>query len=172
MKYLKYSTALIILLLIGTGVSVLAQDADERQRLIERRNRLRARITKLQKEQNFLLFRKEMYAADSKYLVLDPGRGSGELRYRDRVIRNFQLTRNGAASPPLRPGAFVLSVREERGGKRRSLVFGNTFMLQTRHARSGGRRETEPVRFVLSSKDMSSLFSALDVGSRAYVVSR
>lgn len=166
------NTALIVFLLLCTAAGVFAQDDAERQGLIERRDQLRSRIGKLQAEQDFLLFQKEMYAADSKYLLLDPHRRTGVLKYRDRVIRTFSFSPEGPASRLALRGAQALTARAERDGKRRILVFGNTLVLRTKHGTNAASAGPDSRHYILSSRDMDSLFYALDTGSRAYLIAR
>lgn len=167
MKIAKYSISLVVLLLCAAG-SAYSQDADERKHLIERQKQLQARIGDLKREQEHLLFRKQMYESDSKYLVLDLSAGRGELRYRNRVLRNFAFS--PARSHALPSGALVLTAKEEQEGKKRTLLFGNTLVIGTKQKTGGGRKGGQALRVALLRKDMASLYYALDAGSRAYIL--
>ncbi len=164
--------SLVLLFLLFSAVMGNAQERDERQGLIERRDQLQSRIGKLREEQDFLLFQKEMYASDSKYLLLDPQKRTGVLKYRDRVIRTFSFSPGGAASRPTLRGAHVLTVRAERDGKRRTLIFGNALVLRARQGTNAAAAGPDASHYILSSRDMASLFYALDTGSRAYLLAR
>jgi len=172
MKIVKDSISLILLLSLCCAASVTAQDDAERQGLIERRDQLRSRIGKLQAEQDFLLFQKEMYSVDSKYLVLDPHRRTGVLKYRDRVIRTFTFSSDSSASRSALRGAQALTEKAERTEKRRILVFGNTLVLRTKQRMNTAAAGPDVRQYILSSRDMASLFYALDTGSRAYIITR
>lgn len=172
MKTLRNILSLALLLLLCSATGVFAQEDTERQGLIERRDQLRSRIGKLQEEQDFLLFQKEMYAADSKYLVLDPHRRTGVLKYRDRVIRTFSFTPDSSASRPALRGAQALTERIERTDKKRILVFGNALVLRTKQRTKTAVTGPNARHYILSSRDMASLFYALDTGSRAYLITR
>lgn len=172
MKNVKNITKLIILISLSCVASVSAQDDEERQGLIERRDRLLSRVEMLREEQDLLLFQKEMYAAESKYLLLDPVRKTGELRYRDRIIKTFRFSPAGTASRAGLRGARALTARFERAGKRRVLVFGNALVLRTKQGASAAAAGPSASQYVLSSRDMASLFYALDKGSRAYIIAR
>lgn len=144
------------------------QEADERHRLLERQKQLQARIGDLKREQEHLLFRKQMYESDSKYLVLDLSAGRGELRYRNRVLRNFAFS---PARPHALPsGALVLTAKEEQEGKKRTLLFGNTLAIGTKQKTGGGRKGGPVLRLFLLRKDITSLYYALDAGSRAFIL--
>ena len=68
----------VLLCSVGYG-----QEGKDRVQLLERERQVRARIELLKREQEFLLFQKELFAADSKYLVLDLRAGTGLLKYRN-----------------------------------------------------------------------------------------
>ena len=171
MKIVKNSISLIVLLLLCVAGNAHAQDAEERQQLLERRDRLQANIETLKREQDFLLFQKEMYASDSKYLLLDLSAGTSELKYRNRTIGNFTVSSSRPAhgSPP--SGAVVLTAKKEKEGKLRTLIFGNALVLQVKQKDGSERKDGGILRFSLLRRDMASLFYALDPGSRAYIVS-
>lgn len=171
MKIAKNNILLIILLVLCQAANAHAQETDERNRLLDRRDRLQANIEMLKREQDFLLFQKEMYASDSKYLLLDLSAGTGEIKYRNRTIGNFTFSSSRPAHGSLPSGAVILTAKKEKEGKLRTLIFGNALVLQVKQKEGSKRKDGEMLRLSLLRRDMASLFYALDPGSRAYIVS-
>lgn len=163
---IKNTFLVIVLLSFAFAAKGNAQETDERQQLIERQKQLDARIAKLRSEQDFLLFEKQMEESDSKYLLLDLSAGSGTLKYRSRILKNFSFSPVRSRRPP--PGPVVLTAKEEQQGSRRRLIFGTALVLETKQ--KGGRRGDAARRLALLRRDMASLFYALDVGSPAYIL--
>ncbi len=60
--------------------------------LVEQQKQLSAKIDTLTQEQDYLLFQKTMYASDSKYLVINITARTGQLKYKNRVLRDFHFT--------------------------------------------------------------------------------
>ncbi|HEY6010457.1 MAG TPA: hypothetical protein VIX18_03220, partial [Nitrospirota bacterium] len=81
---------LLALFLAGADNSG-GQAADERTQLRHQRDALRKRVESLRNEQDFLLFQNEMYASDSKYLVINVPAKTGRLMYRNRVLKDFRF---------------------------------------------------------------------------------
>lgn len=73
--------------------------AAEMERLRQERQALISRLETLKEEQKFLMFEKEIYATDRRYLVLDMRSGAGFLRIRGRVLREFRMAMEGCALP-------------------------------------------------------------------------
>lgn len=163
----QYRSALVIALLLFTAMTGYGQEADERSRLVERQKQLQSRIADLRRDQDFLLFQKQMYEADSKYLILNVSAGKGRLLYRNRVLKKFAFS-------PLRrtrlsPGAVALTAKEEQKSGKRVLTFGAEVALETKQSAAGGCKSGKPLRMDIRKRDMASLFYALDIGSAAYL---
>lgn len=157
---------LAALTLLGAG-GELPPDAEEERRLLDEKQRLEQRIAVLNREQDFLLFQQVFQQSDSKYLILDPASGKGQLKYRNRVLRTFSLERKERTSRDPAPGAVVLTGKSGPNGKARYLVFGNGLILEGR----GRRSSTGPAaRYGLYSRDLAALHYALEVGANAYIV--
>ena len=87
----KITCLVLLLLVLVMGADAGGEKQDERTALQKRAQTLREKVTSLKREQDFLLFQKEMYAADSKYLVLDIKNMRGKLKYKYRVLRDFRF---------------------------------------------------------------------------------
>jgi len=166
---LRVSVAVLGSVLMLTASFTHAQNTDERVLLQERQRQLETRIDALKQEQDLLLFKKQMYETDSKYLLLDLFAGNGTLKYRDRILRKISFTPLRSRAQRPQAGAHTLTARVDGQEWRRSLAFGTGLVLQARKDASD-KAVAGPVRIRLSKGDMGSLFYALDVGSRAYVV--
>ena len=146
---------------IGTGDG--GQDS-----LAARQRELQARIETLRSEQELLLFQKQFSTMDSKYLVLDPVRGRGQLKYRTRVFLDFTfkpLSKRAVRTVPR--GARALTKKIEGADGRFALVFGPTFVLRTESASAPGRGVPQ---LIVSPREMRSIFFALEEGSIAYIL--
>lgn len=119
----------IILLLSWFLIAVAGsgQAKDERESLKELQQSLRVRIENLTQEQDYLLFQKEMYASDSKYLLLNITAKTGQLKYKNRVLKNFPFNVSGRR---MRTGILVLSKKNEEKTGRHTLIFGDVLILQ------------------------------------------
>lgn len=165
---MQRSIAILLLPLIAVLLPDLsaADDEAERLQLIERRAQLQEAVRNAQKEQDLLLFRKSMYAADSKYLVLDPAAGKATLWYRNRLLKSIRLTvisrhEHGGKGPEI----ITLTVRSSWGAKPGYLLFSDRLLLTD----GRGPRPKVPaaIRASVSPRDMTSLRSVLDRGSLA-----
>jgi hypothetical protein len=170
MRNAKNTISLVALILLCFVANARAQETDERQRLMENKNRLQARIGSLKREQDYLLFQKQMYVSDSKYLLLDLRAGRGELKYRDRILRNFLFPAFRAGAKKLPSGVLTLTAKKETGGRKRTLIFGSALIIDTKQKDGSDGKDTKVVRLSLFRKDMASLFYALDTGSLVYIV--
>lgn len=151
------------------GATGEAQEQDERATLRKQQQALHAKVGALKREQDFLLFQKEMYATDSRYLVLRIRERSGQLKYKNRVLKNFQFTLpKTVAVRALQPGMLVLTKKTEKKKNRYALLFGTTVMLQWKQDGVSDREAGIPV-FSLDEKDMASLFYAVEQGAPAYL---
>jgi hypothetical protein len=155
------------------GMDGNTQEADERQRLAEQQKTLSAKIESLKREQDLLLFRKEFYSADSKYLILNIPAGKGELRYKNRLLKGFLFTPSSKARLRDVPvGAATVTKKVEGRGKRHEIIFGTSFIMQVKpkDGRPSPKDRAAPLRLSVSKRDMQSLFYAVEEGSEAYVL--
>src|SRR5574341_567785 len=171
---LKYKTAGLMLLLTLSlfliGADGGDQARDERDVLQEQREVLRQRIEKLTEEQDFLLFQKEMYTADSKYLVLNIAGKSGRLMYRNRVLKDFRFrTSKNYPATVFGPGRLLLTKKEDGKRARHVLIFGNALVIQWKRTKVPPQEADIPVISV-TKKEMRSLFYAVEDGALAYLV--
>ena len=167
----KKTVMLLLMLsvfLMGAGNGV--ENGDERDALMDRQKTLQGRIETLRHEQDLLLFQKEMYTADSKYLVLNIAERTGQLRYKNRVLKDLQYTVSKSASiKKLRTGVLVLTKKREGKSSRHTLVFGKDLIIQRKNAAIPTQEADTPSLF-LTKKDMQSVFFALEAGARIYIV--
>lgn len=149
------------------GSTTAAEESAERQQLIERRAQLQEKVRALQEEQGLLVFRKRMYSADSKYLILDLSAGKGSLWYRNRVLMNFPLR---VLVREQGKGADIVAVTEHSswGEIPRFLLFSDRLVLTT--GKGPRSKRAAAVRAAISSRNMTSLLSVLDKGSLAYLL--
>lgn len=156
----------IALLLAGTGEA--GQQDDARAKLLKRQKTLTRKIEALKREQDFLLFQKTLYESDSKYLVVRTGRKWGQLKYKNRVLRNFRFP-SPLKGRNIQRGNKELTEKIGSDGKRYALFFGNSFVLQIKGAPAVRLKARTP-RIPLSRKDFMAIFRALETGSRAYIL--
>lgn len=162
---IKLVKAILIIAVLSAGVTA---SADERQDLLHRRKELQARIDDLTREQDFLLFQKEFTLSDSKYLVLRPAEGAGELRYRHRLLKRFTFP--AMKKPALRrvPAGAAALTRKIDGSH--TLLFGGTLVLQSKRAQAPANKKNRAARIGLSREDLLSVYAALEPGAQAYVL--
>lgn len=170
---MNFKTVALILVLSFLFLSADAggQEAtDERDALNTLQQSLLARIDVLSSEQNFLLFQKEMYASDSKYLLLNVTAKTGQLKYKNRVLKNFRFLMSGNVSvKKVRNGMLVLAKKLEGKNGRNALIFGDSLILQWKNTTIFPLEKNIPV-FSLTKPDMLSVFYAVETGARAYVI--
>ena len=147
------------------------QRGEERGKLLEQQKHLSARVKTLKREQDYLLFQSTMYASDSKYLVLNIFRKSGQLKYKNRILKNFHFERVSVSGRinKLTRGALTLTQKIEGDRKRKLLVFDNALVMQGVHA-PATRLESGIPRFSLSKKDFRSVYYALEPGAKVYIM--
>ena len=151
----------------------LLRASHERRQLEEQQKGLRAKIESLKSEQDFLLFRKEFYGADSKYLVLHIPAGKGELRYKNRLIKSFSFTPSSESRVRAVPvGPATVTKKVENRGKPHDIIFGSSFLLKVKpkDVRPSLKDGAAPPRLFVSKRDMQSLFYAVEDGSKAYIL--
>jgi hypothetical protein len=157
---------------IVLGSSVFGQESDEARVLRERERHVQARIEELKREQEFLLFQGTLAAADSKYLVLDLRAGKGMLKYRGRILRNFNFPLMGKPLPAGRKqGVVTLTGKLDGSLVKRQLVFTDPLLIiGSKHVSNGKAKSNKGIRIMLGAKDLGSIFYALEVGSLAYIL--
>jgi hypothetical protein len=167
---LRYLPPLFLLLMLAGGVQ--ARQGDGSAVLAEKERALQARIVLQQQRQQFLLFEKALSAADSKYLLLDLRAGRGTLRYRNRVLRTFSLTvRPPGAARRLSPGPVRLSAKIDGKPPSRELVFAEpAAVIMAAKAGAGASKGRHVPRILLGTRDLASVFHALETGSYLYIV--
>jgi hypothetical protein len=150
-----------------------AQELDERQGLLDQRQKLVQRIDRLRREQELLLFQKTAYQSDSKYLLLDARSGKGLMKYRNRTLRSFSIARTDRSSPRPKAGPRILSEKIEGPGKgshSRTLVFGADVIVRTKRLVGEDRIPKGASSLTISTKDMAALYHAMEKGAVLYVV--
>ena len=164
------SIALLILSPLIMGVDGGGEGPDERAALREQLKSLNRQLTALQREQDFLLFQKVMYASDSKYLVLKAKEKTGQLMYKNRVLKDvrFKPSQN-ISSQTFKAGKLVLTKKVEGKNERNVLIFGNTLIIQWKRDWVPAREKKIPV-LSLKRKEMLSVFYALEEGSMLYII--
>jgi hypothetical protein len=161
---------IVVVAIFLLGGNVAAQEQDERAALQAQQQTLRKKVAALKREQDFLLFQKEMYAADSKYLVLNIAEKSGQLKYKSRVLQSFQISVPKSSSVrSLQPGMLVLTKKAEDKKDRFTLMFGASLVLQWKRDGVSKREAGIPV-FSLDEKEMLSIFLAVEEGALAYIL--
>ena len=144
------------------------QGPDDRAKLLEQQKQLNTRIEALKLEQDYLLFQKVMYASDSKYLVINITARTGQLKYKNRVLKDFHFTAAGRLRA-LNQGALTLTKKIEEPRARRLLLFGSSLVLQGKGVPAVQLKKGTP-RFTLSKKDFRPVFYAVETGAKAYVL--
>jgi hypothetical protein len=171
-KVIKRKSPYLLLCLLAlflAGANGNDRAASERETLVKLEQKLQARVKKLGEEQDFLLFQKEMYQVDSKYLVLNVTRKTGQLRYKSRVLKDFRFfpsRRFSAASPA---GVLVLTKKTDGKNGPFSLEFGDALVLRRKEGGVPAGERGIPFIF-LKKTDMQSIFMAVERGAMAYLV--
>lgn len=164
------AAAFVALSLFLLGTDGAGQAQDERASLSSRQRELTEKTARLGREQDFLLFKKEMYVTDSKYLLLRLSEKRGTLMYRNRILKDFKFTPSSAAGlKSLHEGRSVLTRKTEGSGRKYALVFGSAFSMQPKQVRTA-RQENKLPRLLLTKRDMAAIFYAVETGSIAYIM--
>ncbi len=166
----KAACLLLLLSLFVMGMDGNGQEQDEREELLEQQKALNEKIETLRREQDFLLFEKALYATDSKYLIINLGAKKGQLKYKNRVLKDFRFTAStNLAKDALKAGELTLTKKKEGPGQRHVLLFGKSLVIQwKRPARPSYAAHTP--RLSLSKRDFQSIFYAVEEGAKAYIV--
>lgn len=143
-----------------------AQDGEYRK-LLDEQKALSGKIQALKAEQDFLLFLKVLSTSDSKYLILNMSAGKGQLRYKNRILRDYPLIA-ATRSSALIQGAATLTKKIEGPRQKHALVFGKTVILQPKGA--AAYREAGIRRLTLPKKDFMALYYGLENGAFAYIL--
>lgn len=141
---------------------------DEKAKLLEQQKQLNARIETLKREQDYLLFQKTMYASDSKYVVVNITARTGQLKYKNRILKDFHFASAGRIGK-LKRGAVTLTKKIEGTKGRRSLVFGRSLVLLGKRGTAAPLEAGIP-RIYLSKKDFLSIFYSVEKGSLLYII--
>jgi len=168
----KHGATVILLSLLLLGMDGRPREGDELRQLGERRAQLAARIEALKQEQDFLLFQKSFAGSDSKYLLLDLRAGKGVLKYRNRVLRNFEFPRaKKNILSAMKKSVVTLSGKIDGSPRRRQLVFTDPILIiQSKHAPLSSGKDRHGTRILLSTKDLGAIFFAMEPGSMAYIM--
>lgn len=164
----KILYALLLLSVFLLGADNGGPEQDERA-LRDQRVSLRERIEALKSEQDYLLFRKTMYCADSKYLIINIPNKTGQLKYKNRVLKEFRFsTSKNLRTDAVRPGIVVLTKKVEGKNGRHALVFGRSFVVRWKRSASS-LQETDIPYISVTRKELLSIFFAVEEGSMAYI---
>jgi hypothetical protein len=153
-----------------TGADQGGIERDERAALREQRAKLQRRVDALRREQDFLLFQKAMFSSDSRYLVINPAKKTGQLKYKNRVLKDFrfQTSKNFRNRAP-RPGMLTLTKKTEGAKGRHALVFGGSLIVQWK--RTAVPKQEAAIPFLsLTRKELQSIFYAVEEGAPAYIM--
>jgi hypothetical protein len=146
------------------------QKPDEYASLQDQQRTLRGRVEVLKREQDYLLFQQAMYRADSKYLIIDIKSRTGQLKYKNRALKDFRFrTSKSFPGGSLRTGMLKFTKKVEGRNDRHALVFGKSLMVQWKPATVRQKEADIPV-ITLTRKDLLSVFYAVEEGSLAYLV--
>jgi hypothetical protein len=151
------------------GADNVEQDGEERGKILEQQKQLSVRIKTLKRQQDYLVFQKTMYTSDSKYLIIHVSAKTGQLKYKNRVLKDFHFKRVSSGVSSLTRGALTLTQKIEGTRGRNMLVFGKSLVLQGKNAPANELEVTMP-RFALSKKDFRSVYYAIEPGAKAYIM--
>ena len=155
----------IFLFLIGAergGWSEPTSLGDQKRMLLRR-------IEALKREQNYLLFQQAMYSSDSKYLIINTKSKTGYLKYKNRLLKNFQFKASKSfPGRELHPETVVLTEKVEGKNGRSALVFGKSFVVKWKLSEVP-RQEANLPSITVTRKELLSIFYAVETGSMAYI---
>jgi hypothetical protein len=160
---------ILLLSLFIMGADNGDQNGEERGKLLEQQKQLSVRIEKLKREQDYLVFQRTMYTSDSKYLIINISAKTAQLKYKNRVLKDFSFKPVSGRIRRLSRGALTLTEKIEGNRKRNLLVFGKSLVLQGKNAPSA-KIEAGMPRFSLSKKDFRSVYYAIEPGAKAYIL--
>jgi len=167
-KYMPVILMLVLSLFL-MGADDVEQDGEERGKLLEQQKQLSVRIKTLKREQDYLVFQRAMYASDSKYLIINISAKTGQLKYKNRVLKDFSFKRVSGRVSRFTRGALTLTQKIEGDRQRKLLVFDKALVLQGKNAPVVELEAGIP-RFSLSKKDFRSVYYAVEAGAKAYIL--
>jgi hypothetical protein len=163
-----YLLLALAVFLMGAGKGDPARD--ERIALRAEHRALQQRIEGLKREQDYLLFQRAMYENDSKYLVIDIKKKTAHLKYKNRVLKDFQFkTPKNFPVRSLRPGMLTLTEKIEGKKNRHAMAFGKSLMVRWKYS-SVPKQQADIPSLSLARKDFLSVYFAVENGALAYVV--
>jgi hypothetical protein len=165
----KIIWCILVLSLFLMGADNGDRNRDERVRLLEQQKQLSVRITRLKREQDYLVFQRTMYTSDSKYIIINVPAKTGRLKYKNRVLKDFHFKLVSGRVSRLTRGAQTLTKKIEGGRGRNLLVFEKSLVLQGVHAPATKFKSGIP-RFSLSKRDFRSVYYAIEPGAKAYIL--
>jgi hypothetical protein len=151
------------------GICGAEQGDAERKRLFDQKKQLNARVETLKREQDYLVFQKTMFESDSKYLIIKVPAKTGQLKYKNRLLKNLRFKLISGQVSRLTPGALMLTQKIEGPRERNLLVFGQSLVLQGKYAPATRIEEGIP-RLSLSRKDFLSVYYAIETGAKAFIL--
>jgi len=169
---MHYKLFILYCVLSGFLINAAAVRAnqDENAALEELHRTLQQRIATLQSEQNLLLFQKEMNTSDSKYLLLNISEKTGQLKYKNRVLRNFTfMVKKNFTTVVVQPGMLSLTKKVMGNANRHALIFGTALIIQWKRVLIA-KKEEPALRIFVAENDLLSIYSAVREGAKAYVV--
>jgi hypothetical protein len=164
----KAACLLLLLSLLFMGMDGNGQEQEERDELLQQQNALKEKIETLRREQDFLLFERTLYAMDSKYLIINLSTKKGQLKYKNRVLKDFRFTTTAnLAGSVLKPGTVTLTKKREDPHQRHVMLFGTSLVIQWKPPAT---YSTNIPRLSLSKRDFQSIFYAIEEGAKAYIM--
>ena len=158
---------ILVAVILLTGFSIGTDSDEERASLLQQEKDLKVRIEALKQDQEYLRFQKAMQTLDSKYLLLDVKGGIGQLRYKNRILKQFSFT---AGKPAVRQEGIIAVTERAEGIKgRHAISFGQSLILRGKRPPSAKLDPAIP-RLSLAQKDFLSVYYALEQGSQAYIL--
>jgi hypothetical protein len=161
----------LLLSLFLMGAANAAENGVDRGTLLEQQKQLSVRIKSLKREQDYLIFQRTMYTSDSKYLILNISKKTGQLKYKNRVLKDFHFKRVSVSDRAhrLTRGALTLTQKIEGARKRKLLVFDKSLVLQGVRAPET-KLEAGIPRYSLSKKEFRSVYFAVEQGAKLYIL--
>jgi len=135
----------------------------------EKKKQLNARVETLQREQDYLVFQKTMYESDSKYLIINIHAKTGQLKYKNRLLKSLHFKLISGQVSRLTPGALTLTQKIEGPRERNLLIFGQALVLQGKYA-PATRIEAGIPCLSVSRKDFLSIYYAIESGAKAFIL--
>lgn len=142
---------------------------EERAELLKQQKQLNARVERLTREQDYLVFQRTMYASDSKYLIINVSQKTVQLKYKNRILKVVMFEPVSGRVGSLKPGALTLTQKIEGTRRRNLMVFEEALVLQGMKAPPAKFKKGMP-RFTLSKRNFKSLYAALASGAKAYIL--